>query len=67
MTNDAITPHHPQWLVERRITRLLDYHLGQEWTRRHYALARRMLGLWTSGALHERQLEDWLLGRIRLP
>ena len=65
--NEPITPHHPRWLVERRITRLLDHHLGEQWGRRHRALANRMLTLWLGGRLHERQLEDWLLGRIRLP
>jgi hypothetical protein len=65
-TSEPITPLHPRWLVERRITRMLENHLGEEWSRRHQALAHRMLNLWQGGVLHERQLEDWLLGRIRL-
>lgn len=63
---EPLTPHHPRYLVERRIVRLIDSKYGYQWGPTHHRLAQRMLGLWESGKLHERQLKDWLEGTIRL-
>jgi hypothetical protein len=61
-----ITPRHPRWLIERRTQRLVEDRLGTRWGRGHTALYERLIGLWQHGGLHERDMEAWLQGRIRL-
>lgn len=55
----------PRWMVGRRVTRLLEAKWGESWSRQQQAMAHHLMRLWESGQLHERQLEDYLEGRIR--